>query len=123
MIRMVCVAVFAILFLPPLASAGSATVRGVGSVRCATWERNPEKRPAYMQWVLGFVSAMNYAHWRSAPRETENIDLLSGRDADAIQAWMTTFCAQNQLQPIGIAAAVLVNEGLAKTKSLESRED
>ena len=114
-----CVTIVAIALVPATVHAGNATVRGVGAERCAIWEKNPEKRRGYMQWVLGFVSAMNYAHWKSVPAQAENIDLVNGVDAEAIQAWMTTFCAQNQLHPIAIAAAVLVRDGLEKDGALQ----
>jgi hypothetical protein len=110
-----CVAVFSFLFLPTIVNAGTITVRGVGTESCGTWVKNPDLRRGNMEWVLGFVSAMNYAHWKDVPRQSAEIDLLNAIDANAIEVWMTNFCAQNQSQPIGIAAAVLIHQDFGKS--------
>ncbi|KQX98732.1 hypothetical protein ASD36_21740 [Rhizobium sp. Root1334] len=115
--RAVCAATISLMFLPTIVNAGDVTVRGVGTAHCGTWVENPELRRDYMQWVLGFVSATNYARWQNVPRQSAEIDLLNGIDANAVEVWMTNFCTQNQLQPIGIAAAVLVNQDFKPTLS------
>lgn len=113
----VCAATISLMFLPTIVNAETVTVRALGTAHCSTWVKNPELRRDYMQWVLGFVSAMSYARWQSIPRQSAEIDVLNGVDANAAEVWMTNFCTQNQLQPIGIAAAVLVSQEFKPTLS------
>lgn len=104
-------AALAFMLLPTMAYSGNIKIRGAGIASCGTWVSEPEMRQSLLlQWVLGYITAMNYGRWNDIPVQDEEIDLLNGADANAIELWLTNYCTQNPLQPIWVAAGILVEQ-------------
>ncbi|MDW9459356.1 hypothetical protein GOA57_05200 [Sinorhizobium meliloti] len=102
----------ALMLLPSIADAGNIKIRGAGTASCGTWISEPELRQSLLiQWVLGYITAMNYGRWNDIPLQPEEIDLLKGADVNAIEVWMSNYCTQNPLEPLWVAAGVLVEQG------------
>lgn len=109
--KILLTAVLASLLEPALANAGTIAIRGAGTASCGTWVKELELRHSLFQWVVGFVTATNYAESQKAPDRPGETDVLDGADHNAIDVWMTNYCTENPLTPLWIAAGVLAKEG------------
>lgn len=104
--RTIIAATIALMVMPTIAKAGSVSIRGAGSFSCGSWIKETDYRPLNMQWVLGFITALNYAESQRKPKDGET-DLVDGTDANAIEVWMTNYCQANPLEDIWVAAGLL----------------
>ena len=80
---------------------------GAGSLSCGKWleaRNNPRMHDQFEQWVLGYMSGINWAAWTKKQKQA---DLP---DAEAALAFIDQYCRNNPLDPIVAAAAALVQE-------------
>lgn len=84
-------------------------IMGAGTQSCGFWTRWSKERGmmsnVLFAWVQGFISRASYSRLT---------DLLRGRDADGLQAWVDNYCAAHPLDTIELAAGALELE-LART--------
>ena len=76
-------------------------VLGVGADSCASWtknSKNPFMNQAQLLWVEGFLSGLAQGTRR---------DLLKNVDQEAIDRWMSSYCAQHPLDRVFDAMAPL----------------
>jgi hypothetical protein len=89
----------------PVAAKDTAEIYGGGASSCGKWlAADQEDHYFYLQWVLGYVSAAGHYDVKGNLRDT---------DAEAMSAWIDSYCRQHPLELIATAADVLVRE-LAK---------
>jgi hypothetical protein len=113
--------------MPSLTPAQANMVMGYGTQSCGTWTANRITGTSAMAaaavgpkvsdlittsimqkllmetWVTGFVSAYNI--W-----ESSNGDILVGKDANGLYAWMDNYCAKHPLDQLAAATNALVIE-------------
>lgn len=74
---------------------------------CGSWTEQANKHwsrgNALETWVWGFVSGAGFAF---AASDVE----LTKTDAEALSAWITSYCASRPLDPLGAAAIALTKE-------------
>jgi hypothetical protein len=83
---------------------------GTGGVSCGKWTNTPKRSPQheiYRQWVVGFVSGVNF--------ENAEGDFLRNTDSDALTPWIDNYCRQNPLHHITQAMIELVKVLKAET--------
>lgn len=86
------------------AAAQDVFVIGIGTNSCGKWleaKASPNARAAYRNWVLGFVSGVNW----HAPGPQARFP-----DAEAAVAFVDKYCENNPLHIVGLGAAALVQE-------------
>jgi hypothetical protein len=90
---------------------GQSHLRGIGSSSCGTFVNAVNKSGPYaeddrhgmMSWALGYLTHYNLV--------TPNVyDIMSGRDAAAIQLWLFNYCQQHPLDQFAIAVDALIIE-------------
>lgn len=80
-------------------------VIGHGSTSCGAWtkeRKNYVVHHYHLQWVLGFISGMN---WQSGDKQARFADV------DAVAAYIDNYCASNPLKTIAAASRSVVQEG------------
>jgi hypothetical protein len=103
------IALLAVLLFCPLARAADGVVwtDGFGNSSCGKWlaaKNDSAARYGAEQWLLGFVSGMN---WAVAVGKRPQARLV---DNDAAMAFVDHYCAANPLHTVAFAAAALVQE-------------
>jgi hypothetical protein len=104
--KAICRGLLLAMLLPPVAAAGSITVRG--SVSCGKFVKDPDARQVSVIWALGFITATNYIQEQKVPKHEKDFDVLNGADADAIELWLVNFCTKEPLIPFWFAVGELV---------------
>ena len=85
------------------AEDGANWVYGLGTYSCGKYlaaRRNNAEHP-YLQWVEGFLTAMDGLKSDAHPKRT---------DGDAITGWMDNYCREHPLEDVSNAAASLALE-------------
>jgi hypothetical protein len=77
---------------------------GPGGASCGTWtaDRRTGLHQIDLAWVLGFLTAVGYIG-------VDNLDPLQGLDANAVAAWIDSYCQQHPLQDIDAAAQAFLH--------------
>jgi hypothetical protein len=78
---------------------------GAGTASCGKWTnaRCPSAQcTAYHQWVLGYISGINYRSLTADLLEPPELDY------DALMSWMNNYCQTHPLDPVSIGANELV---------------
>jgi hypothetical protein len=89
----------------PASSEDSVMVIGQGASSCGAWTKSRDDYVTHhyqLQWVLGFISAMN---WQNTEKQARFAD------TDAVAAFIDNYCAANPLKGMVGAAASVVQEG------------
>ena len=109
MTRTILAAMVAALMTAAPASAGTYGV-GPTPISCGAWISAKEQAPGYygpisraqyISWVWGYLSGLEAATGQHK---------LETTDADSITVWMDNYCANNALELLGDAIAVLWNQ-------------
>ena len=100
--RVLCV-LLALGFVPLGTAKADYSALGTGNSSCGTWmtqrhAAHSGSRPAYEQWVLGFLSGIGYTRENDA-------DPLNGVDAFGVWAWIDNYCQTHPIDHIADAAA------------------
>jgi len=119
--KVACVAVlmFGLTILDTKSDAADTfTVLGVGNLSCGAFVAAKQQKEtvsiaytAFRSWLAGFVSAMNM--WITE----RDVDILKGRDNDALEAWVEKWCRECPLERFNLAVQALSMELVAKAKS------
>ena len=104
--RTILAAIVAALTAASPASAQPLAAIGPSPMSCGGWDDTRERaagydsvaREQYDSWVEGFLSALEAMTGQHK---------LETTDADSIRTWMDNYCANNALQNLPYAAAVL----------------
>lgn len=92
---------------------------GSGLFNCGKWtqDNDPLMRNLQVQWVMGWMSAIDYqmAAMRRLKQEYPGLAIfpftsLAKTDADAIQGWIDKYCRDHPLDQVRNAAIELVAE-------------
>jgi hypothetical protein len=78
---------------------------GVGGASCGRWlelRQNAAIHQAQRQWILGFVTGINWATSASDGPQAHP------PDADAAATFVDAYCRNNPLHPLAMAASALV---------------
>jgi hypothetical protein len=108
--KTIIAATIALMTLPTIADAGTITIRGAGIYTCGTWIKETGNRLTKMQWVLGFITAMNFNRYNELPEQAEDVDLLKNADAPGIELWVTNYCTRQPLKTLAEAAIALIDD-------------
>lgn len=88
----------------PPAAAQEVFAIGLGTNSCSNWleaKTVPHARAAYRNWVLGFLTGVNW----HAPESQARIP-----DGDAAVVFVDGYCTNNPLHIVALAAAALVQD-------------
>ena len=87
----------------PVAAADTVRIIGAGTASCGDWmaKRTASSVDAlqHQQWVLGYLSSV--ANWTDP-------DPMKGLDAEAVWAWMDSYCRAHPLATVSKAARAFV---------------
>ncbi len=86
------------------ADDGNATVYGAGAESCGRWLASSSDQGTRLyneSWVLGWLSAAGHYNVHGPMQDT---------DADAVSAWLDSYCKEHPLDSLHVASAVLVRE-------------
>lgn len=97
---------------PPVAAADASQsyeILGVGSKSCGAWTiarratigTGVEDAYAYLSWIQGFLTALNYT------RKFQTADISKHTDGHGMQVWVDNYCAKNPLANLDDAAFAL----------------
>lgn len=87
------------------ARSETKTVLGAATQSCGTWTRLRKGPPSIDRVIVEFW-ATGYA--TGANSDFGKPDILTGLDADAVEAWIDKFCLDFPLEPLGQATLTLV---------------
>lgn len=82
---------------------------GAGGLPCGTFLKQPHYKDITIQWMLGFVTAMNFMR-AATGNSTTPADILNGANGDAMEVWLTNYCNENPLNDVGTAAIALTDQ-------------
>ena len=94
-------------------SRGGYHVLGAGATSCESWTKAGRSRPlaeAYLQWVLGYITAIYGLDVIAGS------DVTGGIDADGVQTWIDNYCAQHPVEPVVKAAEEISKELIARQR-------
>ena len=92
---------------------GGYHVLGAGATSCESWTKAGRSRPlaeAYLQWVLGYITAIYGLDVIAGS------DVTGGIDADGVQTWIDNYCAQHPVELVVKAAEEISKELIARQK-------
>lgn len=94
---------------------GTYSYMGAGAMSCGEYVKQEALRTDALQWVLGFITAVNVTRAFDA-KPDENISIMNGANVDAIELWLENYCAKNPLDSVTTATIRLVDEALKRSK-------
>ncbi len=104
MIRTAAALLLASLATAAATSANAQSVYGYGGGPCSGWTANYKKKSyhlADMGWATGYLSGVNRGRGPGS-------NLLAGAGAEAVDGFITQFCAANPGEPIYKAADAFI---------------
>jgi hypothetical protein len=101
--HLIVLLLFYCLAIPVYAQQDQAILIGLGGSSCGKWleTRNSPSHYQFKQWVMGFISGINW---------NNQINPARPPDQAAVVAFVDHYCTNNPLHGIVHAAAVLVQE-------------
>ena len=98
----------------------SSRTYGAGTMTCGKWTsdlRNRTSHAVELNWVLGFMSGVSYlqAAYEGMPFHDKK---FKATDKDGMERFVSTYCANNPLQPLDRAAHQMVIELLPRVTEL-----